>query len=76
MMRAEQKIAQARSIKSELGARFKVRRGKAYVFCQCRKCLRVFQVPYGFPGAWFALKILRDHPDYCRQAKAVASTST
>jgi hypothetical protein len=46
---------------------FKVRRGKAYVFCQCKRCLKVFEVPYKRETCMFALDLIRKHIDPCRQ---------
>lgn len=61
MMRAEEKISRARKVKEALSPMFKVRRGKAYIYCQCKKCQKVFQVPYKRMPCLFALAAIEFH---------------
>jgi len=66
MIRVEEKIATARKIKAALSPQFKVRRGRAYVFCQCVQCTKIFEVPYKKRECLFALGIIEAHVKRCR----------
>lgn len=66
MMRAEEKIAWARKVKETLTPLFKVRRGKAYVFAQCKRCLKLFEISYKYELRLFTLENIRKHIDWCR----------